>query len=285
MTYGVIIGERGDPERWRQEKRLLRRGPGKPLRKLQTLRHLLMRDRAAVARFLTASLPVGRRERLRLLRGFVRITNACRGYHTLTEILTVSEHVLRLAGRPGLTVVEAGAGPGASTAKLSLVVRAAGGRLHVFDTFRGIPPNEEQLSLLDGTPIRFVKGAFRGRLGAVRSRVAALGAPEVCTYHKGLFEETMPSFTGPLDVALLDVDLVASTRTCVRHLHPLLRPGGAIYSQDGHLRATHEALADAELWREVGCSPPRIEGLGEKKLLVIHAGEATRSSSRGASSS
>ncbi|HJL17097.1 MAG TPA: class I SAM-dependent methyltransferase [Sandaracinaceae bacterium LLY-WYZ-13_1] len=269
MTYGVIVGERGDPARWRDERRVLRRGPGTPYRKLQTLRHLVTRDRAAVRRFLTASYRVSRAERLRMLRAFVTITNAVRGYHTLSEILVAVDRILSRAG-PGLTVVEAGAGSGASTAKLSLAVRAAGGRLHVFDTFRGIPANDERHRLLDGTPIRFVKGAFRGRLGAVRRRVAAHGAPEVCTFHKGLFEDTLRRFDGAVDVALLDVDLVASTRTCLKTLWPRLRPGGVLLSQDGHLRATHELLADDAFFRDdLGTAPPRVRAVCGDKLLEL----------------
>ncbi|MCA9610043.1 MAG: class I SAM-dependent methyltransferase [Myxococcales bacterium] len=272
MTYGVVVGERGDPERWRSERRWVRRGPGTSYRKLQTLGHLLVRDRAAVARFLAADYALGRRERLRLLRDFARVTNAVRGYHTLTELLVVVDLVLRQADRPDLTVVEVGAGAGASTAKLSLATRAAGGRLHVFDTFRGIPDNDERHELRDGTPLRFLKGAFRGRLGAVKRRVAELGVIEVCTFHKGRVEDTLPPFEGPVDVALIDVDLVASTRVCVRELYPRLREGGALVSQDGHLRATHELLADPRFWRDdVGCEPPAIDGLGRDKLLVIPA--------------
>lgn len=274
MTYGVVVGERGDPERWRSERRWVRRGPGTPYRKLQTLGHLLVRDRAAVAGFLAADHAMRRRDRLRLLRDFARVTNAVRGYHTLGELLVVVNRVLGQAGRPDLTLVEVGAGAGASTAKLSLLARAVDARLHVFDTFRGIPDNDERHELRDGTPLRFLKGAFRGRLGAVKRRVAELGAIEVCEFHKGLVEDTLPRFEAHVDVALIDVDLVASTRVAVRELYPRLRPGGALVSQDGHLRATHELLADASFWRDdVGCPAPRIEGLGRDKLLVIPKAE------------
>jgi hypothetical protein len=69
---------------------------------------------------------------------------------------------------------------------------------------------------------------------------------------------------------LLDVDLAASTRECVRWLYPRIRPGGVLLSQDGHLRATIELLADARFWRdEVGVPPPAIHGLGTVKLLEI----------------
>jgi O-methyltransferase len=258
---------------------LRRRGPGSLYRRAKSLEYLLTRDRRAALAFLFAGdLPaVPLRRRVELLRRFVAITNAVRGYHTQAELLTISRAILRAAGGPGLTVVEAGCGFGSSTAKLSLAVRAAGGRLLVFDSFRGIPANEERHRHLDGRPVVFREGAFRGRLAAVRRTVARWGAIEVCEFHKGLFAETLPHLGARVDVAVLDVDLLASTRTCLVELVPRLRPGGVIFSQDGQLEATHRLLGDAGFWRdEVGVEPPRIEGLGRDKLLVIHPREPRR---------
>jgi O-methyltransferase len=277
MTFGVRMGPHASPARWESQRRLFRRGTGTFYRKLQSLKFLVTRDRDAVLAFLRAEYPFDfpLRHRLALLRSFYRITHAVRGYHTLDEILIAADRIFQLAHRPGLTIVEAGAGSGSSTAKLSLVARAAGGRLIVFDSFRGIPENEEKHQLLDGTPLAFRKGAFRGRLSAVKKRVEELGAIELCEFHKGLFEETLPRFDRPVDVVLLDVDLISSTRTCTRHLYPLLRQGGALLSQDGHLQATVDLYSDPEFWRaEVGVEPPRIAGLGVDKLLVVPAPSA-----------
>ncbi len=280
MTFGVRMRPGASPGRWSSGRRIFRRGTGTFYRKIQSLKFLLTRDRRAVVRFLRAryplQLPLARR--IALLRRFYRITHAVRGYHTLEEILIVTDRILRLAGRENLTVVEAGAGSGSSTTKLSLAVRLAGGRLVVFDSFRGIPENDEQHHLLDGRPLTFRRGAFRGRLSAVKKRVAELGAPEVCEFHKGLFTDTLPRMSGPVDVALLDVDLAASTRACTQFLYPRLRPGGALISQDGHLRATVDLFADQAFWRnDVGVEPPEIRGLGEDKLLIVPAPTTSRS--------
>ncbi|MGE0785513.1 MAG: TylF/MycF/NovP-related O-methyltransferase [Sandaracinaceae bacterium] len=270
VTYGVVVGERGDAARWRDEVRRVRRGPGTKGRALETLRHLVTRDRADVLRFLAADLSVSRVERLRMLRDVARITNRVRGYHTLGEVLEVGRAVLAHGPSGAPRVVECGAGHGGSTAKLSRFVRAVGGRLDVYDTFRGIPANDEQHHLLDGTPVRFLEGAFRGRRGAVERRVRELGAIEVCAFHKGLFEDTLPLADGPVDVALLDVDLIASTRTCLRALGPRMRDGGVIFSQDGHLRATCALVRDVAFWREeVGMTPPRVDVAAGEKLLRL----------------
>jgi len=248
------------------------RGPGSLYRRLKSLQLLATRDRGAVLRFLVAHYPLdlGILERLRFVARLVETTNAVRCYHTQAELLAVVDAIFARAGRPGPTVVEAGAGKGASTAKLSLAAARAGGRLIVFDSFRGLPRNDERHTRLDGTPVRFFGGAFPGRLPSVKRVVERFGAPSACEFRKGWFEETMPGFDLPIDVLHLDVDLLASTRTCLIHLFPRVRPGGIVFSQDAHLKAIVDLLASERFWREeVGVAPPRIDGLGVRKLVAI----------------
>lgn len=249
----------------------VRRGPGTLYRRLQSLRFLLHRDRDAVLRFLVTRYPaLPLRDRLGLVRRFVHTTNHVRAYHSQAEMLLVADAILRRAGRPDLTVVEAGVAKGASTAKLSVVTEIAGGRLHVFDSFQGIPPNDERHTNTWGRPVVFRTGAFRGRLPSVLRTVTTFGAPDVCTFHKGWFADTLPAFRTPVDVVLLDVDLLASTRTCLVHLFPLLRPDGVLFSQDGHLAATVALLRDERFWREeVGVAPPRLRGVGSDRLVEV----------------
>ncbi len=249
----------------------MRRGPGSLYRSLKSLEYLATRDRsAAIELVLTKDLPsVPLGARLGLIRHFVRATNAVRGYHTLTDMLRVARAILVRAGRSPV-VLEAGCGYGASTAKLSLAVRMAGGSLIACDSFQGIPENDERHELLDGRTTEFRAGAFRGRLTSVRRTVEKYGAPEVCRFEKGWFADVLPRIEGPFDVVVLDVDLEQSTRTCVKELWPRLRPDGVLFSLDGQLRATHELLSDAAFWcGEVRSEPPLVEGLFESKLLRL----------------
>jgi len=249
-----------------------RRGTDSLYRRLQSVRFLVTRDRRAVLAFLRARypLPLPLGVRLRLVARFLHITNHVRAYHSQAQMLAVADEVFRLAGRPGLTIVECGCGKGASTAKLSLVARLAGGRLITCDSFKGMPPNDEHHEELQGRPMVFRAGAFRGRLREVQRTVEAFGAPEVVEYRKGWFHETLPQLQESVDVALLDVDLLASTETCLVHLVPLLRRGGVIFTQDGHLRAIAARLADARFWRDqIGIEAPAIAGVGRKKFLAI----------------
>jgi len=254
------------PNRLRPRLPRLRRGPGSLYRKAASLHFLVTRDRREVVDFLRADVEASRIERLRLIQSYVHTTNHVRGYHTLGELLRVSGEVL---SRERPVVVEAGCGKGSSTAKLSQAVDRVGGTLHVFDTFRGIPANDEEHQNLDGRRVVFREGAFRGSLTSVRKTVARHGCIEACTFHKGLFADTLPALEGSVDVALLDVDLIASTETCIRQLAPRMARGGVLFSQDGHLQATHALLGRDELWREIGVECPRIDGLGTDKLLVL----------------
>lgn len=256
-----------------------RRGPGTLYRRLQTLRFLIGRDRRAVLAFLRASYPITLplRTRLWLVGRFLHITNHVRAYHSQAQMLRVGDALLRLSGRPNLTLVECGSAKGASSAKLSLLAQLAGAQLIVCDSFRGIPPNEERHTDMKGRPMHFRAGAFRGRLTEVRRNVARYGAPQVVEYCKGWFAETLPRLEGPFDVVLLDVDLCESTRTCLLHLVPRLRPGGVVFTQDGHLTAIAALLGDAHFWRdEVGVEPPRIDGLGRRKFLTLQFEPARR---------
>jgi len=247
----------------------VRRGPGSLYRRWLSIRYLATRDRGDVIDFLRdRGVRAGLRTRLDLLRRFTAVTNQVRGYHTLGEMLAVSRAIL---ARERPVVLEAGCGHGSSTAKLSLAVRAAGGRLFACDSFRGLPDNSEHHIHMDGRRIEFRTGAFRATLPQVRRTVERLGAADVVSFHKGWFAETLPALQTPeLDVVVLDVDLVESTRVCLRELVPRLAPGGVLFTLDGQLRATHELLGSTSFWEgEVGVPPPVIDGLGAAKLLVI----------------
>lgn len=250
----------------------MRRGLGTIYRRWQSLRFLAGRDRRAVVDFLRARYPISLSlaQRLRLVGRFIHITNHVRSYHSQAQMLAVADQILRLAGRPQLTVVECGCGKGGCTAKLSLVAKIAGARLIACDSFRGLPANDERHTDLKGRPMVFRAGAFRGRLREVQRTVHRYGAAETLEYCKGWFADTLPQLRQEIDVVFLDVDLVESTRTCLVHLVPRLRPGGVVFTQDGHLRAVVALLADECFWREeVGCPPPRIPGLGHKKFLAL----------------
>ena len=146
--------------------------------------------------------------------------------------------------------VEAGCFKGGSTAKLSIAAKLSQRRLFVFDSFEGLPQNTEQhRPTIFGEVPDFSQGRYRGALEEVQQNILKFGDADVCMYLKGWFEQTMPQFAQPIVAAYIDVDLVSSTRTCLKYLYPLLQPGGCLFSQDAHLPLIIALLEDSEFWR------------------------------------
>ncbi len=96
------------------------------------------------------------------------------------------------------------------------------------------------------------------------------GSLAPCEFVKGWFSDTMPNFKEVIAVGYLDVDLVSSTRDCLKYLFPRLAPNGVLFSQDAHLSGVRDLLQDEAFWRnEVGTGKPEVGGLGKKKMVAI----------------
>ena len=196
------------------------------------------------------------------------------GPHRWWHIYTFVDAVLDAP--VGGVLVECGAYRGSSTAKLSHLAAALGRELVVFDSFEGLPPNDEQhVKTTAGKDIRnlFRGGAFAGSLEQVQATVECYGVPQVVRYVPGWFADTMPGFAEPAAAAYLDCDLAASTRTCLDSLWSLVTPGGCVVSQDGDFPLVIDAMRD---WLGRADPVPLVAGLGESKMVTFRkpAGEA-----------
>lgn len=220
---------------------------------------------------------VSLRRRLGLIRRAYRVSYSVDCPHMEGEMATVMAAILALPPDVEARVVEAGSYKGGSASKLSRAVRMMGREMVIFDSFEGIPEHhEEHTKNIYGGDAYFPPGSYAGSLDEVRGNVSRFGAIEVCRFVKGWFDDTLPGFHEPVGVAYIDVDLESSTRTCLRYLYPLLVPGGVLFSQDGHLPWVISLLRDDKFWRdELGSEPPRIDGLGKRKLVAIHKDRPT----------
>jgi len=241
---------------------------------IATLRHPT--DISSVCRFLLhSSTRLSFGQRLSIVRRFYVISYAVTSPHTQEEMLRVLEAVLSLPEGVRGCVVEAGSFKGGSTAKLSIAAKLAGRELVVFDSFEGMPEHDEPYQQ-DTWGVEFregfslAKGTYCGTLDEVRANVRRFGHLEVCRFVKGWFDQTMPHFRESVAAGYLDVDLASSTRSCLRYLYPLLVPGGVLFSQDGNFPLVRDALDDDAFWTsEVGYPKPRMDGLGQRRLVAI----------------
>lgn len=211
------------------------------------------------------------RDRLRIVYKLYAISFRVDSPHTQQEIISYIRAILALPRESNGVVVEAGCYKGGSTSKFSLAADIAGKTLVVFDSFQGIPDNVEPHERnIFGGPASFKEGDYCGALDEVKTNVSNHGKVDRCRFVPGWFDDTLPDFREPVSAVYLDVDLASSTRTCLKHLYPLLEPGGVLFSQDGHLPLVLEVFDDDRFWsEEVGCEKPRVLGLGKKKLIKV----------------
>ncbi|MGD1003055.1 MAG: TylF/MycF/NovP-related O-methyltransferase [Minisyncoccia bacterium] len=218
--------------------------------------------------------------RLALVLKFYKISYYVDCPHTEHEMISITRQILDLGapsapvspgtGMPG-AIVEAGSFHGGSTTKLSLVAKLCGRSLEVFDSFEGMPENNEAHGKsIYGREHHFPKGSHAVPFEEVKNNVARYGNATRVQYHKGFFSDTMPSFHEPVAAACVNVDLVQSTRDCFHYLYPLLPPGGIIISQDAHFPWIIELFNSPAFWeKEIGIEKPAMPGLGTLKFVTI----------------
>lgn len=155
--------------------------------------------------------------------------------------------------------VECGIFAGAEVAAMAKALMVAGAtdrRVHLFDSFEGIPqPGPEDLEFVAaGTQ----KGGASCPMPDVRRNMRDWGVPEgLLVYHPGWFHETLPAAdVGAIALLRLDGDLYESTQPCMKHLYPKLSVGGWCILDDYPLSGARKAMQEVVMpqpiyWQKV----------------------------------
>jgi O-methyltransferase len=194
-------------------------------------------------------------KRLRLRATFRGICRKYRAYSMVHEAKYVNnlELCFEFKGTSGC-VVECGVWRGGMCAGMAEVL-GPNRRYFLFDSFEGLPPAREDL---DGASAiawqRNTKSPiyYNNCTAAEEEAAAAMKLSGATSFSlvKGWFNETLPGFAPPCDIAVLrlDGDWYDSTRVCLENLYPHVAPGGIViiddyYNWDGCARAVNEFLA------------------------------------------
>ena len=174
-------------------------------------------------------------------------------------------------------VVECGCWKGGATVNISLICKMIGRRMKVYDSFEGLPPPVEgdviaQKAFKQG----FIPGVFGGSLEEVRDNVSKYGAIEVCSFHKGWFEDTLPHHEGDIALMFLDVDFYSSLHDCLINLWPFLQEGGFVFL-DEYLNLPYCAVFYSEKYwaKYFNCAPPGLIGTGTGVQVGMHYTDPT----------
>lgn len=220
---------------------------------------------------------VGLGTKLRLLVAMVRNNIRVLSASNFIAHLLMAAEILNVPPSVKGVIVECGCFKGGSTVNLSLVAAACGRELHVFDSFVGLPdPDSEDsghLLLVDAEVRTYAGGDYAGTLQEVMTNVERFGARDVCTFHKGYFEDTLPGFDQPIVFAFVDVDLASSEKTCLEYLWPLLIDGGYLFTDEAPHLEIATLFYDRQWWSNVlGTEAPGLVGAGNGLGLFLHAG-------------
>lgn len=207
------------------------------------------------------------------IRNNIRVESASNFlYHLIMagKILQIPKDV------PG-DLIECGSFKGGSAVNLSRLAAKTGRRLHLFDSFQGLPPpregDKEHLVLSELKFHTYAGGAYAGSLDEVRENVRKYGVLHVCDFHKGFFNETLPGFDGQLVFAYVDADLTSSVRDCLKYLWPLLQPGSYLFTDEAHHTEIATLFYDPGWWQnELHSTPPGLVGGGNGLGLLLHPG-------------
>ena len=155
-------------------------------------------------------------------------------------------------------IVECGCFKGAMTAKMSILCKAMGKELYVFDSFQGLPHDE----LFNDGINKWRKTQFSCPRNEVEAAVRKYGEIEVCHFVEGFFENTLQDYDLKPSMVFIDVDLTTSMRTCTEHFWPRL-VGPRFYSHEARIKEYVEALLDRQWWNDkFGRDPPPHVGCG-----------------------
>jgi O-methyltransferase len=204
-------------------------------------------------------------DKFKLVGQMVNISAKVEGCHKHSDMLLMARLIINCKGRG--PIVEAGTYNGSSACKLSLIAKLCKRRLIVFDSFKGLPRRR-----IEDSPVYPVlkEGLFAVGLDEVKSNIAKYGELELCEFREGFFKKTMPHLEQRIAIAFIDVDLVSSTKTTLKHLYPLIKPQGLLFAHDWDFSWIRRIYEDPEFWRQHVKSPkPKHIRRLTKHLAVI----------------
>ena len=198
-----------------------------------------------------------------------RIKNALSKIDSATSIdvhLELGKRILNLPKNGG-SIVECGCYQGASSVSLSIFSKIVGKNLIIYDSFEGLPPDEDNVGKrnypflnLTGT---YKEGMYKSSLANVKNNLKFYGEYDLCELRKGYFDKSLIQHKEKIDFLFLDVDLVQSTIDCIKYLWKFVNDGSYVYTDDACDMDIVKFWFDNEWWnKNFDCDPPNYIGSG-----------------------
>ena len=215
--------------------------------------------------------------KLRLARKMARNRRKIETRSHFLEHLVMATQILRVPKSVEGAVVECGTFKGGSAANLSLVCALCDRQLEIFDSFAGLPEpstrDKEHVLLAPRQIHSYEQGALHGPLAEVQQNLSRWGAIHCCRFNVGYFEQTVCNFSRNCVLIFLDVDLLQSLETCLRHLWPRLQDGCYVFAHEVHHLEICALFFCESWWRSnLKCGAPGLIGAGTGLGLLPASG-------------
>jgi len=212
-----------------------------------------------------SSFGLGINDKIDLFNRFNAHSGAVEGHTGIMKHIFLAERFLSMQATVKGDLVECGAFKGSSAISLSHLAERVRRNLIVCDSFKGLPPDcEPAMVMAHHNHVEAMKeGDFAGSRAEVEANVRKFGVIERVSFIEGFFNESLHALKGPIAFAFIDVDLVSSTKDCLRAIWPLLSPGGVIVTDDAPDLNVAKVYFDDAWWQEnLGCDAPGLIGAG-----------------------
>ena len=179
--------------------------------------------------------------------------------NTPEELMSIAHHlyVLQSYGIKG-DFAEFGCFKGYSSSMLSYACAQLGIKMHIFDSFSGLPDTDGDY---------YAAGDFAGGIDEVKENIGIYGSPEAVEYHIGWYSESLKIFQSPPLISLwMDVDLESSSQD-VSVIFDKIDKAGAVFSHECGL----ENFSNGEIHssRGSGCViPPIMDRFAQLEITV-----------------
>jgi O-methyltransferase len=195
-----------------------------------------------------------RKSRVDLLNKFLIINQNIESATSLEIHITLAKNLLQLpVVNETSFIVECGCFKGASTSALSLICDIINRKIIVYDSFKGLPKeNFNQKIIYPHLSLSgyYKEGMFKSNLKEFETNVSKFGNINACIVREGFFEQSLKLHKEQIDFIFLDVDLLSSTKTCIKYLWPYLKNEQKVFTDDSCDLNNVKIWFDDNWWKE-----------------------------------
>lgn len=181
--------------------------------------------------------------------------------------IEIGKKILDLEINNANYIVECGCFKGASSVALSIFSKIVDRKLIIYDSFQGLPFDNDKVEKRNYPHLKltgkYTKGMYLATKKEVENNLTFFGERENVILREGFFNESLKNHSEKIDLLFLDVDLVESTKDCLKYLWHHLLNNSYVFTDDACDIDVVSLWFDNKWWRDnLNCEAPGYIGSG-----------------------